>query len=691
MPDRGNKPDFLFEAPSLGDPGALQVFSFEGEEAVSQLFRFEIKLISKDGAVPFADLVNKPAALVMKRAVGEPVRVQGLVAEFWQGGMLDDDYHTYHAALVPRVWVLGLTHQSRVFQNMTVPEIVSKVLKDAGFTTSDYRLALKATYERREYCVQYRETDLDFVRRLMEHEGIFFSFEEGQYGEVLVLADDRSAAPPIAGNDVVTYNTAGGMAARDIETVRDLVYREHVVTGRVALSDYNYRTPSTALLAETESNGDMPGLYYDYGAHYKTPAEGLRLAKVRGEEFECARRVMTGVSDCMRLHAGATFSLNKPFRSDLALDYFLVQIRHRGAQGASITNVAGGSEAEVHYANEFRCLPAAVPFRPARATPIPRVAGLMTAKIETAGGEYAYLDDQGRYRVHMPFDLKPVGGEGQRSRAIRMVQPYAGAGYGIHFPQHAGAEMIWGCIDGDIDRPIAIGTVPNPTQSSPTTSANKTQNVIRSWGKNELTLDDKKGSENIYLHATKDLTIDAVHDKKQTIGHDETSAVGNNRSRSVGKDEAVEIGENRDKTVGKNESETIGVDKTTEIGSNLSESVGGNHGTSVGKDRSSSVGKNHSETVGENATSQVGKNAVLKVGGDSTTTVAKKTVLQSGDDLTISGGKKAVIDVKDQLTIKCGSASIILKKNGDIQISGNKINVKGSGDVKIKGSKIAEN
>ena len=709
MADRGNKPDFLFRVPSLGDPAALEVFSFEGEERLSQPFRFDVRLVSTDPQIAFADVVNKPAALVLQRG-DRQVEVQGLVADFWQGGAAGQavgvPYYSYHAVLVPRVWVLGLFYQSRVFQNMSVPDIAREVFRRAGLRADAFKFALKGTYERREYCVQYRETDLAFVMRLFEHEGIAFHFEPGPHGEVLVLTDDRSGFPAIPGEATVVYNTAGGMVTQDTETVREFVYRERVVTGRVVLSEYNYRTPSLSLLAETQGAGTMPGVFHEYGEHHKTTAEGQRLAKICAEEIEAAQRTMTGVSDCLRFRPGLTFSLDRLYRDDLTLDYVLTSVRHRGQQGSSILSGITGNDAEAHYANEFGCVPAAAPYRPPRLTPEPRLPGVITATVETGGGDYAYLDDQGRYRVRLPFDLsgEPAA---KASRPVRMAQPYSGPNYGLHFPQHAGAEMVLAFVDGDVDRPIAIGSVPNPNQASPAVAANKTQNVIRTWGENELTFDDEQGKENIYLHATKDQTIDVVNDRRKRVGHDEASEVGNDRSRKVGRDEAVEVGRNRDAAVGKNEtievgenrdisvgknrSETVGVDATLDVGSDLTETVGDNQTTSVGKDRSISVGKNRSETVGENQTTQVGKNLVLKVGKDCTITVSKKTTLQSGDDLTISAAKKAVIDVADQLTIRCGDASIVLKKNGDVQISGKNINVKGSGNVVLKGSKIAEN
>ncbi len=322
----------------------------------------------------------------------------------------------------------------------------------------------------------------------------------------------------------------------------------------------------------------------------------------------------------------------------------------------------------------------------------------MTSRTETAGGDYAHIDEDGSYRTKMFFDRSDLT-DGEATRPLRMNQPYSGPGYGIHFPNHAGTEMVWACVNGDPDRPIAVGTVPNPSQKSPSTSENKAQSVIRTWGKNELSFDDTIGAENVYLFGTKDHTVEITNDETITVGHDQSITIGNDRVKQVGNDQSETIENNKSIAVGKNHSESIGADASIDVGGNESVSVGKNQDTSVGSNMSLSVGdnlsanvgKNASETIGKNASSNIGDSLTLEVGKDAKVVIGKKTSLQSGDDVTVTGKKKVVINVQDQLTIKCCKASIILKKNGDIEISGNKINVKGSGDVKIKGSKIAQN
>lgn len=701
------KARYFFETSALS-PDTLQVVDFAGQDDISQIFRFDLNLVSKEADIDFADLVNKPATLTMMRG-DEPVKIHGLIADFQQGSRTAD-WVAYRATLVPRLWLLALNYQSRVFQNMTVEEIITQILKDAGFASDDFRFSLKASYKPREYCVQYRETDLNFISRLMEFEGMYFFFEHGDDRETIVIVDDRSENPMIDGESTISYSTGGGLVAEnEQETVPDFVCREKIVTGKVVLKDYNYRTPETALKSESQLNGDMPGMYYEYGQHFKDSAEGDRLAKVRNEEIECTRRVMTGASNCVGLRCGFKFSLQEHYRSDLDGDYLLTHVNHFGSQGAGM-----GMGGEATYRNDFTCIPADVQYREPRLTPEPRIPGIMTAKVESAGGDYAYIDEDGRYRVKMPFDLGDKG-NGSASRAIRMAQPYSGANYGMHFPNRANTEMVWACIDGNVDRPLGLSTVPNPSNKAPSVAGNKAQCVIRSAGQNELRFDDTIGSEDIYLHGTKDWTIDIVNDKNQTIGHDETASVANNRSRNVGNDETISVSNNRSKTVGVNQSESIGANKTITVGGNHTEAVSGSMTQTVSAAKSETVGASKAETIavakalsigaayqvsvgaamnetiGGAKAEEIGGAKMVNVGAISMENVGLNKSVNAGGSISESAGKKITLNAKDEITIKCGSASITLKSNGDILINGSKINVKGSGDVVIKGAKIAEN
>jgi type VI secretion system secreted protein VgrG len=494
----------------------LQIVSLKGREQISRLFQFELDLVSSDPDIDFADVVNKPATLTMLR-IDQEVKLCGIIADFQAGGKTAD-WVAYRAVFVPRIWVLTLNYQSRIFQNVSVQDIITQVLKDAGFAPKDFRFSLNGKYKPREYCVQYRETDLDFISRLMEYEGMYYFFEQGPSFETLMITDDKSGSAPIEGDADIAYHTGGAMEPdKSEETISDFICRERLVTGKVVLKDYNYRTPQVNVQGDSQLNQDMPGTYYEYGQHVKDASEAKSLAKVRNEEIECVRRLFTGKSDCMGFRAGYKFTLEEHYRSGIDGDYLFVEVHHVGSQGGGLSTPMGGEKAPT-YSNEFVCIPADVQYRPPRVTPEPKVSGIMTAKVETAGGQYAYLDDEGRYRVKMPFDLSGTG-SGKASRAIRLAQPYTGTGYGMHFPVLEGAEIVWACIDGNVDRPIGLATAPNPTEKSPVVAQNKSQNVIRTAAGNELVMEDKANDTCISLKTTdaNTLLLDDKDDKIELV------------------------------------------------------------------------------------------------------------------------------------------------------------------------------
>lgn len=687
---------FKVDAPSV--PGdTFDVVDFEVEEQISQPFFVRVNLVSDDADVDFEEVANHPATFSVLR-FGEPLQFHGVVSRFEQGKQIGTRY-LYHAVLVPRLWLLSLRYQSRIFQQLKVDEIIKTVLDEADFKPQEFRFELSESYPVREYCVQFQETDLNFISRLLEHEGIhyYFDYDDRYDVSVLVFSDTTvGKSKPLPGEGTLVYNPGEGMSPAE-DAVRLFQCSQRLSAGKVYLREYNHRTPDTKLMAEADVDADLPGLHYEHDQHFKDEAEGKRLAKLRKEEIACGLRVMSGESSYPGLRVGFTFELAKHYRGEYNGDYLLLSVRHVGSQASALPGGGDGGSSEI-YRNEFTCIPASVAYRPPRVTPKPRVPGIMTSRTETAGGDYAYIDEEGSYRARMFFDLGKAA-EGEATRPLRMNQPYSGPGYGIHFPNHAGTEMVWACVNGDPDRPIAVGTIPNPSQKSPSTSNNKSQSVIRTWGKNELSFDDAIGEENIYLFGTKDHRVEITNDEAISIGNDQTIEVGHDRSKTVGNDQSESVGSNKSITVGKNHTESIGADASIDVGGSETLSIGKNQDTSVGANLSLSVGDNLSASIGKDATKSIGKNAAtsigdslsVEVGKDAKFVIGKKTSMQSGDDLTMTAQKKMVIDVQDQLTIKCGKASITLKKNGDIEISGNKINVKGSGDVKIKGSKIAQN
>lgn len=725
---KSNEPLYKLHFSEL-DENAVKVFSFEGEENISRLFEYRFELVSEDPELDAKSILNKKATFTLTRGEEDPLKIHGIISHFEQRGRTPD-YVSYYAVLVPKLWRLTLNFSSNVFQKMDIEELVSAVLKEAGWAGADFEFQLNESYPKLDYCVQYRETDFNFINRRLEHYGIFYYFDHRDDNEVLVFTDSTDNLKAVAQEEDIAYNPNRDPLSTS-ETVTELVCQEKVVTGKFKLKDYNYEHPTTDLSVDNQIDSEAPGLFYDYGDHFKDKSEGCLLVKVRNEEAYSASKTFRGRGDCRLFHAGFKYKLGKHYREEWNNEFILTRVRSRGSQGAMFAIFAGVNKNVPTYENVFESIPADMPYRPPRLTPIPRIPGIMTAKLESgAGDEYAYIDDSGRYRMKVPFDLSDST-NGEASRTIRLSQPYSGPGFGMHFPNHADTEIVWACVDGNVDRPIGLGTVPNPNNTSPATSSNKAQSVIRTAGQNELTLDDTTGSENIYLHGTKDWTIDIVNDKNQTIGNNESTKIGNNQTLSVGA--------NRDKTVGANQTESVSANKTISVGGNHSETITGNMTqnvasnkneniaivkslaigaayqvsvgaamnetvgaakmeeigaakiVTVGASSSENVGANKSVSAGGNISESAEKNFAMQAGQDMSANAGKKMSLVSGDDFSISGGKKGVITIKDELTIKVGKATITMKKNGDIMINGKKIDVKGSGDIVIKGKKVLQN
>ncbi len=670
--DAANISQYRFKSAGL-DEQTFKVVSFNGVEEISQLFQFGLYLVSRDPQIPFENVVDKPATLTMMRA-GRPTYIHGLVQHFEQAGKTKE-FVVYRAVLTPRLWRLTRYHQSRIFQHASVKDIIIKVLKDAGFKDTDYHFDLKNPPPPREYCVQYDETDLAFISRLMEFEGISYFFKHGSEREQLVMVNHKKGFKNITGKRKIRFQEPTGEVLA-VETVRRFICSERIVTGKVVLKDYNYETPEDPLVVEQPVGNNMPGMYYEFGPHYKDTGGGKRLAQVRSEEIECQRRVLTGQSDCVGFRSGGIFTLAYHYRSDFNERYLLTHVKHEGQQQLAL-GLEGVSEQEAlslglgtldenglsrdvpTYSNTFTCIPASVAYRPPRRTPVPRVSGVMTARMETLrpDDDYAYLDNQGRYHAKMTFDRGPET-NGEATKPIRMSQPYSGSikgtYYGIHFPNHRDTEMLWACINGDIDRPIALGTVPNMTHQSPSTAANKPQNVIRTWALNELTFDDEKKNEEIYMHATKDHRV----------------RVKNNESITVDNDQTIWVKHDRTKTVGNDEKNTIHQNRTTDI-----------------------------EEGDETLTVQTGDRTVtVDKGNDAHTVEQDRSVLvRSGDDFLhvlsglkfdqIRGPYKIVVE-EDRFEIICGHSSLTLYKNGKIEIFGNQIDMVASGPITINGSVV---
>jgi type VI secretion system secreted protein VgrG len=479
---------------------AVRVLSFEGEEQLSSLFEYRIKLVSEDPALDSSKILNNNATFILNRGEDDPIKIHGIISNFEQYGKTPD-YVFYKAVLVPHLWRLNLIFQNEVYQNMNIEDIIEDVLSDAGLSGNDYKIDLKNKYSKMEYVVQYRESNFNFLNRRLEHFGIFYYFEHDGDKDKVVFTDSNSKLPNTSPDDPIGYNQNVDPFG-DKETLQEIYCQENVVTGMVQLKDYNYMFPEKQLMAQSQIDSKQPGYYYDYGDNFENEKDAESLAKVRNQELLCKSKIFTGIGDCRFFRAGYKFKIEKHYRDDWNAEYILTKVTSRGTQQSLFALLPDSRKILPTYENNFDAIPFDIEYRPPRKTPIPRISGIMSAKIESGSGdEYAFIDDHGRYRAKMLFDISDKT-NGEATLPIRLSQSYSGTGYGIHFPNHKGTELIWACVDGNVDRPIGLGTIPNPSNSAPTVNNNKSQNLIRTAAGNEIILDDKTNETQIGFTTT---------------------------------------------------------------------------------------------------------------------------------------------------------------------------------------------
>jgi type VI secretion system secreted protein VgrG len=493
---------FSFTSSALPDD-TFDVVSFSGSEGLSKLYRFDVTLVADNDEIDLENIIQSRATLNILREDGD-ITFHGILSSFEELETVQERTH-YRAVLTPAFWRETLTFHNQIFLDKTIPQIIEAAMQDGGLTSLEYEFRLTGQYLPHEYVCQYNESHYSFVSRLMEREGIYYYFEQGETSEKVIITDTALLHSVMEEGEKMYYSPPSGLDqfSRE-EVIKSLVCCQKMLPARVVLKDYNYRKPSLELTVEATVSEKGLGDVYIYGEHFPTPEEGQRLAQIRAEQLKCQARTFQGESLIPYLRPGYIFLLEGHNRKNFNLSYLTTDITHQGDQSfllaAGLDEILSDHEKSPYYRNSFTAISSEIQFRPERTTEKPRFAGTMHAHIDAAGsGQYAEIDEQGRYKVRLPFDLNsPTGGKA--SSWIRMAQPYAGDTHGMHFPLHKGTEVLLTCIDGDIDRLIISAAVPNPLTPSPVTSANATQSRITTAGGNKLHIEDQKGGERILLH-----------------------------------------------------------------------------------------------------------------------------------------------------------------------------------------------
>ena len=470
------------------DKDSVHVAELTGKEAISRLFEYELLIATLAGELDEEALLTKPVRLIFERktregdAVSEIRRITGVVRSIRDRGLHESRHREYVVTVVPRAWHATLSSTSDVCMDISVPDIIKKkLLEGAGLAPGkDIELRLEGNYGPREFVVQYKETNFDFVCRLAEDLGIHFSFEVVDGRDVIVVADPNAALRP-AEAPQSPFTPRG-----DRTDVYELESRRQLVSKSFVARDYNYRNPTMDVQGEAQAAVLGRGRVDEYGPHAKTPDEAVFYAKLRAEEAAARYFGFEGKSDLPGLRAGSLWTIEGHPRGDIEM--VVTELTHELSQ--PVFGIAPARERP--YANGFRGVPKASPYRPARITPKPVVHGVVTGIVESeAATEMGAIDEQGRYRVAFMYDSVSGRGDGKASRPLRMAQPSASAGRGFHAPLKSGTEVIVTCVNGDPDRPIIAGAVPNPQTASPVSSANAEKSMWTT-NKSSIAIDDDK-------------------------------------------------------------------------------------------------------------------------------------------------------------------------------------------------------
>ena len=653
---------------ALGDDGLL-IKDFSISEQLGRMFQIDVELMSDDTAVDFDKVVGTNATIRLQMAGEEPRYFNGFVSRFVQGES-KGKFARYRATLVPWLWFLTRTADCRIFQKKKVPDIIEAVFKAHEF--KDFKLKLSGTYREWEYCVQYRETDFNFVSRLMEQEGIYYYFEHENGLHTLVLADGATAHEPFPGYEVMIYRPPSSHQQEQSESVSDWVIEKEVQTGVYALADFNFKTTVAPILSNANVNRSHPAAAYeifDYPGEFKDRAEGDAYAKVRIEELQAQHETLRAQTTVRGASVGSKFKLKDHPREDQNdRDCLITAVTCHGSAG----DYESGGSAEEFFSCNFTAMPASEPFRSPRLTPKPTIQGPQTAIVVGKKGEEIDTDEFGRVKVQFHWDRYGKVDENS-SCWVRVSQPSAGKSWGAISLPRIGQEVIVEFLEGDPDHPIITGRVYNAKAKVPyELPANKTMSTFKSnsskggAGFNELRFEDKKGEEQIFIHGEKNQDI--------RIKNDCFEWVGNNRHLVVKQDQFESVENNRNEKVKADHSEEIGKDRNLMVKGKEAKEVTGSHSFKVTGAVIEEFKDNHSEVVtkdyylkGENVVIEGMTNVTIKVGGTSIALAADGIAMKTDGSIKIECS--ATMDLKSDAPLTAKSSAITTIKGSMVMIN----------------------
>ncbi len=659
-------------------------------EGVNHLFEIRIAARAKPEAVKPEDLIGRlvDVSLEVSRENGVRRPFNGLVTNLNEGPPITRGLRAYALVVRPQMWLLSRRSDCRIWMDKTAIDVVETLFAEHGIPAPDVS-GIVSPPPPQHYSVQWNETDLDYLLRRFEEDGLFYWFSHKDGSHTLHVADTAHGwlgpSPSAQGDGRVRL----AQGSSDRNHITDWLRQYSYVPGQRAGADWNFETPNLVPSSMTPSLVQLPEAMkrelYEYPARIGSVAEAERAQKLRMQASEADFDRVSGASTSRVLEAGRRFTPYEVAHPEHAYEeHVIIRAEHTIVDRSYETTVA-----EPEYRNRFAALPARVPLTPHRATRRPRIEGTQVAIVAGPAGEEIHPDPYGRIKLWFPWDRKAKK-DGSDTCWVRVAQSWGGGTWGAQVIPRIGMEVMVAFVDGDPDRPLVIGVVPNPANAVPyTLPANKTKSVFRTnthkgQGFNELTFEDEKGREEIYVHAQRDHRIHVENSRSKRVDNNQAESVGHNKTIEVGNNHHEVIGGNMTLMVGPNilqkgVTAAMGVLRS-KIGDVLTDKLGaftdklgflssatmgeGNMIIGVGKNKAETVMVSSSEIIGGAKTIMVGGGYQLTVGGIENKSVLMGAYEEVGQNKTIVVGK--------QFEIVCGKTRITLKEEGYIEIEAEK-------------------
>lgn len=599
----------LFAIESDALPGGVRVAGFKGIEAISQLFRFEIGVLtSGEQEIDLAKARGCKVTLKIKALDGDPMLLHGMISRIglrhcWQGQAL------YQLEMVPQIWAMTLTQGSRVFVDKTVKEIVEQMFKDAGIPSTYYEINLANDYPKRFHVGQYMESGWSFVARLLERDGILFFFDHSGTEEKLVIGD-KASVHEVSRKKAVRYIPLSGTDdAMSTEAFRSFTCDHAMMPAEVRSRDYDYLKPALAVFGDAEVGDSSTAKRRHLGDGALDEGQASAMAQVRADEWLAREVVYRGSGRAFPIRSGYRFSVEEHPLASMNHEFVALEVRHHGQQGATskVVRELLGLDRDDDYHFEVRAIQSDRRFVPPRTTPVPRIYSLERGFVDgPADSDYAQIDEHGRYKVKMHFDIEDKDTrDGTSSTWLRMIQPHGGAPEGFHLPLRKDTEVLIAHLGGDPDRPVIVGAVPSAVHPSPVTSDNHTQNVIQTGGENRFEMEDLQGKQYIDISTPPKDTRIHLGEPHGAHSHYIVFNTQGNQFVNIGANKDIEIGGPQKEHVHGALTETYDTSQTTKVTGPLDETVtstvketyGSTHTTTVASFRSATIGANEDRHV----------------------------------------------------------------------------------------------